>query len=83
MERAGNKSHCPCRACPCLQIQLHSINFALLSWLATISARSPLGSWERFAFSISAGPCQLLPVVSAMAQLPSPQTLPVPPLWGT
>lgn len=38
MERAGNKSHCPCRACPCLQIQPHSINFALLSWLATNSA---------------------------------------------
>lgn len=77
MERAGNKSHCPCRACPCLQIQPNSINFALLSWLATNSARSPLGCWERSAF-----PSELFAVVCAVAQLPLPQTLPAPSFVG-
>lgn len=39
------------------------------------------GILAEICLSISAGPWQIFAVLSAMAQLPLPQTLPAPPLW--
>lgn len=86
MERAGNKSHCPCRACPCLQIQPHSIKFALLSWLATNSARSPLGSWQSSASPSLLGHVSSLQCcvhgTASLAPNPSSSTFGGPPQAG-